>query len=91
MKKKTPQKAAVFFLSLSLLAGGFMASAEVRPADITITYDGSRTIQTSENDFFGEAGKNLMPGSSFTKEMDRRKLARMCMPSIWRNIRMHRK
>ena len=70
MKKKTPQRAAVFFLSLSLLAGGFMASAEVRPADITITYDGSRTIQTSENDFFGEAGKNLMPGSSFTKEMD---------------------
>ena len=70
MKKKTPQRAAVFFLSLSLLAGGLTASAEVRPADITITYDGSRTIQTSENDFFGEAGKNLMPGSSFTKEMD---------------------
>lgn len=75
MKKKKSQKAAVFFISLSLLAcsvaGGMTASAaEVRPADVTIKYDGSHKIQTSEDDFFGAAGKNLMPGSSFTREMD---------------------
>lgn len=75
MKKKKSQKAAVFFISLSLLAcsvaGGMTASAaEVRPADVTVTYDGSRRIQTSEDDFFGAAGKNLMPGSSFSREMD---------------------
>ena len=76
MRKNTPNKRAALCLSLTLLmAGGVSGAVSAGAADgepdITITYDGSTRIQSSPaDDFFGDAGKNLMPGSSFTKSMD---------------------
>ena len=76
MRKNTPNKIAALCLSLTLLmAGGVSGAVSAGAADgepdITITYDGSTRIQSSPaDDFFGDAGKNLMPGSSFTKSMD---------------------
>lgn len=76
MRKNTPNKIAALCLSLTLLMAGGVSGAVTAGAageepDITITYDGSTRIQSNPaDDFFGDAGKNLMPGSSFTKSMD---------------------
>lgn len=75
MPTRIIHKAAAFLLSAVLLAGcgfagAFAASAAEEAPDITITYDGSKQVlSTPADDFFGDAGKDLMPGDRFGKRM----------------------
>ena len=72
MKKRTVHRMTAFFLSIALLLGCGMTGviSVSAAADNTITFDGSKALQISSDNFFGDAGKGLMPGSSFVRTVD---------------------
>lgn len=67
MKRPLRNKTIFFLVALLLIGCGV---GTVSAADYTLSYNGSNTLTVSAQDFFGSEGKNLMPGSSFSKDVD---------------------